>query len=98
MPGSCGTRAGKRPVTILFDNYANNLEISLVENLEYKTPKVIAERVIKDSKVDLLGSTIDLGCGTGLFGLEISRFCQHLEGVDLSGKMLDNAKNKKFLR
>ena len=38
-----------------------------------------------------MGSIIDLG-GTGLFGMEINQFCEHLEGVDLSGKMLDEAR------
>jgi len=37
---------------------------------------------------------MDLGCGTGLFGVEINQFCEHLEGVDLSAKMLDKAKEK----
>jgi predicted TPR repeat methyltransferase len=78
----------------LFDNYAAKFETSLVENLEYKTPKAIAEMIIKDSKFDLLGSIMDLGCGTGLFGVEINQFCKHLEGIDLSQKMLDKAKRK----
>ena len=42
----------------------------------------------------MLGSIIDLGCGTGLFGMEIKQFCGHLEGIDLSEKMLDEAKGK----
>ena len=37
---------------------------------------------------------MDLGCGTGLFGMEIKQFCNHLEGIDLSEKMLDEAKKK----
>jgi predicted TPR repeat methyltransferase len=78
----------------LFDNYAAKFEGSLVDNLEYKIPKVIAEIIIKDSKFDLLGSIMDLGCGTGLFGVEINQFCKHLEGIDLSQKMLDKAKEK----
>jgi predicted TPR repeat methyltransferase len=78
----------------LFDNYAAKFETSLVENLEYKIPRVIAEMIIKDSKFDLLGSIMDLGCGTGLVGMEIKQFCEHLEGIDLSEKMLDKAKEK----
>jgi len=50
--------------------------------------------IIKHSKFDLLGSITDLGCGTGLFGVEINQFCEHLEGVDLSEKMLEKAKGK----
>ena len=42
-----------------------------------------------------MGSVVDLGCGTGLFGLEIKSYCSQLEGVDLSNKMLAIAKQKK---
>ena len=83
-------------VEALFDNYATKFENSLVDNLKYKIPKVIAEMIIKDSKFDLLGSVMDLGCGTGLFGKEIKQFCEHLEGVDLSEKMLGEASKKKI--
>ena len=78
----------------LFDNYATKFENSLVDKLKYKIPRVVAEMILKDSKLDLLGSVIDLGCGTGLFGTEIKQFCEYLEGVDLSEKMLDVAKKK----
>ena len=78
----------------LFDNYASKFEKSLVDNLEYKTPKLIAEIILRDSNSDSLGSIIDLGCGTGLLGAEIKQVCKHLEGLDLSQKMLDEAKNK----
>jgi len=78
----------------LFDNFAAKFESSLVDNLEYKIPRVIAEMIIKDSKFDSLGSIMDLGCGTGLVGMEIKQFCEHLEGIDLSEKMLDKAKEK----
>ena len=36
-----------------------------------------------------LGSILDLGCGTGLFGKEIRSFCNKLVGVDISKKMLE---------
>ena len=78
----------------LFDNYAAKFENSLVKNLEYKTPRAIAEMIIKNSKLDLMGSIMDLGCGTGLFGVEIKQFCENLEGIDLSEKMLRQAKGK----
>jgi predicted TPR repeat methyltransferase len=78
----------------LFDNYASKFEKSLVDNLEYKTPKLIADIILKDCNVDSLGSIIDLGCGTGLLGAEIQQFCRHLKGLDLSQKMLDEAEKK----
>jgi predicted TPR repeat methyltransferase len=94
LTGETTATAPRAYVEGLFDNYAAKFENSLVDNLEYKIPKVIAEIIIKDSKFDLLGSIMDLGCGTGLFGMEIKQFCEHLEGVDLSQKMLEKAKGK----
>ena len=94
LTGETTETAPRGYVEGLFDNYAAKFESSLVDNLEYKIPRVIAEIIIKDSKFDLLGSIMDLGCGTGLFGVEINQFCKHLEGVDLSAKMLDKAKEK----
>jgi len=94
LTGETTETAPRDYVENLFDNYAAKFESSLVDNLEYKIPRVIAEIIIKDSKFDLLGSIMDLGCGTGLFGVEIKQFCEHLEGIDLSEKMLDEAMKK----
>ena len=38
-----------------------------------------------------MSSILDLGCGTGLFGLEIKKYCSNLEGIDLSSKMIEEA-------
>ena len=94
LTGKTTATAPRDYVESLFDNYAPKFESSLVDNLEYKIPRFMAEIIIKDSKFDLLGSVMDLGCGTGLVGAEIKQFCEHLEGIDLSEKMLDKAKEK----
>ena len=94
LTGEKSLTAPRDYVERLFDNYAAKFESSLVDNLEYEIPRVIAEMIIKDSKFDLLGTITDLGCGTGLFGAEIKKVCKHLEGIDLSKKMLDEAKKK----
>ncbi|MDG2070591.1 MAG: tetratricopeptide repeat protein, partial [Pseudomonadales bacterium] len=78
----------------LFDKYAANFESSLVDNLEYRIPALITEMILKDSESNMLGSIIDLGCGTGLFGKEVKQFCEELQGLDLSAKMLDKAREK----
>ena len=36
-----------------------------------------------------------MGCGTGLIGLELEKYCNYLEGIDLSIKMIEEAKQKK---
>ena len=78
----------------LFDRYASNFDSSLVEKLDYQMPKVIAELIKRDQKNDNLGSVLDLGCGTGLFGIEVSELCDRLEGLDISGNMLRKAEER----
>ena len=78
----------------LFDGYAKKFEASLVNKLEYKTPKLIRNILIKSNDNQELGSVLDLGCGTGLFGTEIKNYFSKLEGIDLSKKMLSIAKQK----
>jgi len=78
----------------LFDMYASEFDSSLKDKLEYRTPKIIADMIMEDNESNFLGSVMDLGCGTGLFGREVERVCEHLEGIDLSEKMLRRAKSK----
>ena len=94
LTGETTATAPRDYVEGLFDNYADKFENSLVENLEYKIPRLIAEMILKHSKINALGSIMDLGCGTGLLGTEIRQFCEYLEGIDLSRKMLDEAQKK----
>ena len=77
----------------LFDARANGFEEELVEKLDYNAPKIIADILTEDNESSL-GSILDLGCGTGLFGKEIRSFCNKLVGVDISKKMLEQAKKK----
>ena len=86
--------APRKYVETLFDNYAINFEHSLVNKLEYKTPKLITELLVAKNPNIQLGSVLDLGCGTGLIGDEIKNYCSNLEGVDLSKSMLEKASAK----
>ena len=94
LTGKTTSTAPQEYVESLFDNYALRFESSLVSNLEYKIPKILTEIIIEDSKTNSFGSIIDLGCGTGLFGEEIKKFCDSIIGIDLSKRMLDQAKKK----
>ena len=86
--------APRKYVENLFNNYAINFEHSLVNKLEYKTPNLITELIVAKNPNIQLGSVLDLGCGTGLIGDEIKKYCSNLEGVDLSKQMLKIASAK----
>ena len=79
----------------MFDFYAENFENSLIDNLDYRVPKEIKNLLSKKLKKSL-GSILDLGCGTGLVGLELKNNFSYLEGIDLSKAMIEEAKQKKI--
>lgn len=79
----------------LFDKGANDFEELLVEKLNYNLPKIVSNFLIEFKKGKLLGSVLDMGCGTGLLGKEIKQYCNYLEGVDISKSMLEEALSKK---
>lgn len=86
--------APKKYVEGLFDYYATNFESSLVQKLQYTVPEAIAKLAITNNSNESLGSILDLGCGTGLVGLNLKHSCNRLEGIDLSQKMLNQAQSK----
>ena len=95
LTGKTTNSASRKYVETLFDNYAIDFEHSLVNKLEYNIPnKIIKIIIIKNPDIQL-GSVLDLGCGTGLIGDVIRKYCSNLVGVDLSKSMLEkaNAKN-----
>jgi len=86
--------APRKYVEDLFNNFAINFDHTLVNKLEYKIPNKIVEIIIAENPNIKLGSVLDLGCGTGLIGDEIKRYCSNLEGIDLSKLMLKKASAK----
>lgn len=75
----------------LFDDYADRFETSLVEKLNYSVPQKLFALVKPHAPFSL---TVDLGCGTGLFGVEVADATARLEGFDLSANMLAKAEEK----
>jgi predicted TPR repeat methyltransferase len=91
-------RATNAYVSNLFDDYAKKFESSLVEDLNYKTPTLIANFLLplvssENPNFDIL----DLGCGTGLAGDALIGLARTLVGVDLSKEMLKIAEAKIFI-
>jgi predicted TPR repeat methyltransferase len=78
----------------VFDGCAGTFEMTLVENLEYKTPELLFDlvRPYLTEKMNIL----DLGCGTGLGSQFYRPFAKQLIGVDVSLKMLEKAAEKKI--
>ena len=75
----------------LFDDFASTFDRDLVEDLRYQTPKFIT-KVLTRKVPQPVGKILDLGCGTGLMGVELAGICGYLEGVDVSERMLDVAR------
>jgi predicted TPR repeat methyltransferase len=84
-------------VEALFDDYAPRFEDALVGRLGYRTPEAL-ETLIRNAMVTRgigrFGRALDLGCGTGLMGGRLRPLVDRLEGVDLSAKMLAEARRK----
>lgn len=73
-------------------NYANNFDTHLQKMLGYEAPKRLVELVMRHALPPVeRWDVLDLGCGTGLVGLEIAPFARQLVGVDLSARMLEKA-------
>ena len=94
LKGENTARAPLDYVENLFDGYAAKFDASLVEQLDYQTPQMIAKLMRENDKKDNLGSMLDLGCGTGLFGMEISKASSRIVGIDISRSMLSKASEK----
>jgi len=77
----------------LFDQYAKNYDSHMISGLAYEAPKKL--KLLLDNYFEIKDLKIsDLGCGTGLAGMEFKSSASLLHGVDLSPKMLELAKHK----
>ena len=79
----------------LFDDYADKFEKSLVGKLGYSVPGKLAALIVGTADTSThFRLAVDLGCGTGLFGPEIRKRVDRMEGFDLSKGMLAKAAEK----
>ena len=74
----------------LFDSYAEGFDQHLVQQLQYRAPEVLAQLVRQQNR--RFPSALDLGCGTGLCGTLLRPLADRLAGVDLSPRMLAQAR------
>jgi predicted TPR repeat methyltransferase/regulator of sirC expression with transglutaminase-like and TPR domain len=85
--------APRRVVTALFDQCADEFEMHLAGLLKYRAPDLIAVQIARFVKARDL-DVLDLGCGTGLVGARLRALARSLTGVDLSAKMLEQARRR----
>lgn len=75
----------------LFDDYADRFDEALLGKLKYTVPEKLAALIARETADRAFRRTVDLGCGTGLFGVAFGVSAGALEGYDLSGRMLAKA-------
>lgn len=81
--------APRQYVQALFDDYAADFQGHLVQQLGYRGHEVLLKPLVERGR--RYPHAIDLGCGTGLCGTLLKPVCDTLDGVDLSGAMLEQA-------
>ena len=87
-------RAPDDYVSKLFDTFSLSFDERLAF-LEYRAPSLVAEllqRLQPEARGDL--DVLDAGCGTGLCAPFLAPYARELIGVDLSGGMLDKARER----
>jgi len=89
MAGQVTARAPDNWVVATFDNFAPTFDAHL-SKLKYNAPELLAQHLRKfgSGPWDIL----DLGCGTGQCGAALATQTRRLVGVDLSSRMLAQAK------
>ena len=85
------TRASDEYVRSVFDQFAPHFDEDL-KDLGYDVPRLVGAMVgqaFERAQRPLI--ILDAGCGTGLCGIHLRSFAAHLDGVDLSPKMIEKA-------
>jgi predicted TPR repeat methyltransferase len=82
----------RKVVEDLFDDHASHFDSLLVNELEYLVPRKLFGLILQHPEKNTLVDALDLGCGTGLMGVELRPIVKTLVGVDLSRRMLEKAK------
>jgi predicted TPR repeat methyltransferase len=75
----------------LFDDYAERFDHHLVQVLGYRGHEVLVQQLEQAAPGRRFRHALDLGCGTGLCGIQLCRLAECIDGVDLSAHMLAQA-------
>jgi predicted TPR repeat methyltransferase len=88
-------RASDAFIERTFDSFAASFDSKLAQ-LSYQAPALVAEMLKRSGDARLRSlDVLDAGCGTGLCGARIAPYARHLVGVDLSERMLAQARERK---
>lgn len=95
MSGSnAPARADDQYVANLFDRFAPAFDRNL-QGLGYRAPELVAAALGQTVGAPAASlDVLDAGCGTGLCGPLLQPFCRSMVGVDLSGGMIDYARER----
>ena len=83
-------RASDAYIETTFDSFAASFDSKLAR-LSYRAPALVAA-MLSESRADL--EVLDAGCGTGLCGPLLAPYARRLVGVDLSERMLAQARER----
>jgi predicted TPR repeat methyltransferase len=85
-------RASDRAIQHIYKNFAASYESRMCEDLKYAGPERLQDgiRAVIGDKAGL--TMLDLGCGSGLMGVNIKWRAADLTGVDLSPEMIELAR------
>ena len=82
----------------LYRDWAGSYDEQLEQGLRYVAPAVIAQ-MLSVAEPDHTVRVLDIGCGTGLVGVSLSKLgFYHLDGLDFSSQMLNEARRKGVYR
>jgi predicted TPR repeat methyltransferase len=76
----------------LFDDYAEHFDSHLVNVLHYRGHEVLVAELRQVCGERRFARALDLGCGTGLCGMQLQALAARIDGVDLSANMLARAR------
>ena len=89
---------GHKETKIYYDNWSKDYDENL-KNWNYDAPKKSIKKLRKYKYINPK-KILDLACGTGLFGGELRKLYPNskIDGMDISKKILIQAKKKKYLQ
>jgi predicted TPR repeat methyltransferase len=94
LKGEKTDRAPQGHIAAIFDELSGSFEQHLSE-LGYEVPSLIYQSLVEQTSEDVqFKSMLDMGCGTGLAGPIFRKHVDQLDGIDLSAKMIELARDK----